>query len=1033
MLESTIDLLRNKLQIQMKEQVSNIMIDAIDVMNVSIEVETQSTENKSTSNEYYSSAYENMSSMDSQGIFGAYPLRENRNSSPSIFITGSDLLSLKSIPKNNYSKIFEYQLSPDIIDLYNKINMDKYLPRNKFLSVLSIKDLSGPNMDSFALQSNTLLQCDNILLLLHLNDHYGGILITKINSILLAPLVDNVKVTTEILYVGCPCDETSVYLEKVEEVILKLAELKRSYSSEQMFDMKSHISRIKLKSVENKLCPKFFSGESLLATSSKIMHFYQTKQTGDIVEFLNTNNFDLVGYHSYRIQIRLLVLNLALTYIKHFSEVVTFDSEVVIKLITAIEVSVADQKGVGICQPAKSIMDTLTDQGEVKAYGIVNGEFRLYLMNQNINYADSLVKVGLCLYDQYTRPEFLGTKIFRHITFSATKIGARFFMARCQLEEIKTGNREYILTCVAQTFCGLRRFFVYDKNVEQFSIFDESRMIRYKCDPTTEVSIDLDCFIHYLKSTGVFYVGNRKRNSDLEESTDGPDVLNDGDIDSDDMKAEGGRDPIRLKQYLSKLGLQGGSAQGRKSARNRKPIDLLTPEITKKSKHDKQKSEITTQGPTKIVSSMQSKVKNRSSKRKNVLKVLDNDSDESVHLLQPKQKSASLKKIGTASNIDVVKKSTVIDPPKAATGKKMKNVSLKNDTDSSQIDKESFNVSLVTPSSHSNEYDNNSNSGNYFEDFNTSSLIMPQLSNMNHHSCQNTISESAQIRLTNNNQNVPKHQAIVDWLLDNGFSTEAANMIWTKMQTVNVDNVTRLSIRLQAMPSLLDSLGLDFHDLVDLKVLLKCNHNPVDSREVPNTTDKHGSVKDELYLNDRITRDKPPLDPNINNAAFRSNHMSNNQRSMAQDMHTHVYERSSSHCKISARGAPTTQQHNNINNDPWNESSLWYQNRKRGYDSVEMNSYDNDYNSNKRHHPVHESRQYSYQDPTNYNYQQQTNTNFSTQSQSQIILNVENQFLNYRLRQSERERMMEMRKGDEEEFLRNQRTFQNDEACNTSE
>lgn len=109
-------------------------------------------------------------------------------------------------------------------------------------------------------------------------------------------------------------------------------------------------------------------------------------------------------------------------------------------------------------------------------------------------------------------------------------------------------------------------------------------------------------------------------------------------------------------------------------------------------------------------------------------------------------------------------------------------------------------------------------------------------------------------------------------------------------------------------------------------------------------------------------------------------------------MHTHVYERSSSHCKISARGAPTTQQHNNINNDPWNESSLWYQNRKRGYDSVEMNSYDNDYNSNKRHHPVHESRQYSYQDPTNYNYQQQTNTNFSTQSQSQIILNVENQF-----------------------------------------
>jgi hypothetical protein len=104
--------------------------------------------------------------------------------------------------------------------------MDKYLPRNIFSLVLSFKDLSGPNMDSLALQSNTLLQCRNILLLLHLNDHYGGILITKVDSILLAPLVDNMIVTTEIIYVDCQCDDTSVYLEKVEEVILKLAELK---------------------------------------------------------------------------------------------------------------------------------------------------------------------------------------------------------------------------------------------------------------------------------------------------------------------------------------------------------------------------------------------------------------------------------------------------------------------------------------------------------------------------------------------------------------------------------------------------------------------------------------------------------------------------------------------------------------------------------------------------------------------------------------------------------------------------------------
>jgi len=1006
MLETTIDLLRNKLQIQMKEQVSNIMMDAIDVMNSSIDVETQSIENKSTPNDFYSSAYEDViRSVDSQGIFGAYPLRENRNSSTPIFITGSDLLSLKSIPKNNYSKTFEYQLSPDIIHLYNKINMDKYLPRHKFSSVLSFKDLSGPNMDSLALQSNTLLQCSNILLLLHLNDHYGGILITKVDSILLAPLVDNMIVTTEIIYVGCQCDDTSVYLEKAEEVILKLAELKRSYSSEQMHDMKSHISKIKLKSVENKLCPKSYSGESFLATSSKIMHYYQTKQTGDIVEFLTTNNFDLDGYHSFRIQIRLLVLNLALTYIKHFSEAVTFDSEVVNKLITAIEVSVTDQKGVGICQPAKSIMETLTDQGEVKAYGIVNGEFRLYLMNQNINYPGSLVKPGLCLYDQYPRPEFEQIKIFRHITFSATKILSRFYMARCQLEEINTRNREYILTCVAQTYCGLRRFFVYDKNTGQFCIFTETKMNLYKCDPTTEASIDFDSFIHYLKSTGVLYVGNRKRNSDLEESKDGPDVLNDGDIDSDDMKAEGGRDPIRLKQYLSKLGLQAGSAQERKSTRNRKPIDLLTPEFTKKPKHDKQKSEISTQGPTNKVSSKQSKEKKRSYKRKNVLKVLDNDTDESEHTPQPKRESVPLKKIDTESNIDVVMKPTFIDPSKAATGKEMKNVSLKNDTDSSHRD------SLVTPLSHSDEYDVNSNSGNYFEDSNTSSsLTLPQLSNNNHKSVQNSISESVQTGLSYNNQNASKHQAIVDWLLDNGFSTEAANKICAKMQTVHVDNVTRLSIRLKAMPSFLDSLGLDSHDLVDLKVLLNCNHNPVESQDVSSITDKHGLVKDKLHLDGSTTKDKPPHDPNINYMA-------------RKDMHTHVYRSSSSNSGISDRSASTTQHHNNININPWTENSHWYQNRRRGNDSVGMNSFDNYNNSNQRHYPMHESRQYSYQDPTNYNFQQSNNANFSTQTQSQIILNVENHFLNLRLRQSERERMMEMQKKEEEEFLRNLRNY----------
>ena len=222
--------------------------------------------------------------------------------------------------------------------------------------------------------------------------------------------------------------------------------------------------------------------------------------------------------------------------------------------------------------------------------------------------------------------------------------------------------------------------------------------------------------------------------------------------------------------------------------------------------------------------------------------------------------------------------------------------------------------------------------------------------------------------------------------------------------------------------SFLDSLGLDSHDLVDLKVLLKCNHNPVESQDVSSTTDKHGSVKDKLHLDNSTTKDKPPLHPNINNAAYRVKHMSHNQYNIAQkDMHSHIYKSSSSNSEISARSAPTTQHHNYINNNPWTKNSPWHQNRRRGNDSVGMNSYDFYNNSNQQYYPMHETRQYSYQNPSYYNFQQPYNTNFSTQTQSQIILNVENQFLNLRLRQSERERTMEMRKSEEEEFLRNLR------------
>lgn len=568
---------------QMKEQVANIMNEAIDVMNTSIEFETNINEEKVIPDYNYNSAYaDTVHSIDHNDIFGAYPLKENKDSSSILFITGADLVSLKSVPNNDHSSQFDFHLSPNIVDMYNKINSDKYLSRIKYLSIVSIKDLSVTYEMSTIMQKSKPLMNNNIMLSMNDSNHYCGVLITDIDSLLLSPCIDTVKISTKFLYVGSACKNTALYMEKVVQFLLKLAVIKRVYSSEQIINLKSYLAGVKLECSDSELCSNVYSGEIFLAHSLSIMRFYQSKQVGDIAEFVKNLDYSTVGYHSFRIQLRLLILNIALAHMKHFNDLVSCDLKVLKQLTTAVQVSLNEQKTIGIMEPAKAIMDTLTDQGDVKAYGIVNGEFRVFYLNQNINYTDCLVKPGLSLYDQYPRPECERTKLHRYITFSATKIGERFYIARCQLIETKSGSRELVLMSVAQTFCGLRRFFVYDKHTENFMIFDESKIINYKCDPNTLVSIDYVGFIHYLKSTGVFYVGNKKRNSDLEESIDGPDMLNDGDFDSDDMKAEGGRDPERLQMYLSKHGMQLRSVQGKTSSRNRVTPIMFTPIVTKR-------------------------------------------------------------------------------------------------------------------------------------------------------------------------------------------------------------------------------------------------------------------------------------------------------------------------------------------------------------------------------------------------------------------------------------------------------------------
>lgn len=61
---------------QMKEQVANIMNDAIDVMNISIDIETNDNEEKDMPDNNYSSAYADIvHSINHNDIFGVYPLK----------------------------------------------------------------------------------------------------------------------------------------------------------------------------------------------------------------------------------------------------------------------------------------------------------------------------------------------------------------------------------------------------------------------------------------------------------------------------------------------------------------------------------------------------------------------------------------------------------------------------------------------------------------------------------------------------------------------------------------------------------------------------------------------------------------------------------------------------------------------------------------------------------------------------------------------------------------------------------------------
>lgn len=1005
----------------MKEQVANIMNDAIDVMNISIDIETNDNEEKDMPDYNYSSAYADIvHSISHNDIFGVYPLKENKESSSMFYITGADLVSLKSVPKNDHFSQHDFHLSPNIVDMYNEIHSNKYIPKSKTLSIVSIKDLSVTYENSTAMQNIKMTMNNNVMLSMNDSDHYCGVLITDIDSLLLSPCIDAVKITTKFLFVGSACKDTASYMEKVVDFLLKLAVTKRVYSSEQMSDLKSYLAGVKLESSNNRQCSNVYSGEIFLAHSMCIMRFYQSKQVGDIIEFLKKLDYSTVGYHSFRIQIRLLILNIALAHMKHFNDLVSCDLKVVSQMTTAVQVSLKEQQTIGIIEPAKAIMDTLTDQGEVKAYGIVNGEFRMFLKNQNIGYIDCIVKPGLSLYDQYPRPECERTKLHTYITFSATKIVERFYIARCQLIETKSGNRDLVLMTVAQTFCGIRRFFVYDKHTGNFMIFDENKIKSYSCDPNALVSIDYDGFIHYLKSTGVFYVGNKKRNSVLEESIDGPDLLNDGDFDSDDIKAEGGRDPQRLHMYLSNHGIQLRSDQGKKSSRTRVTPVVFTPIITKR--------------PKKVAAPRQSKSRGSHA-------ILDSAAavsgmDDSYQFTDKNGKS----KIKNKKQSSLPRFQPESQPMKRTRASKV-------------TDKKEFMQVIDDEENLNSEEKNDDNSGNFYsddfiynptdtvEDSNKHSLtknnqigLLPQLKNKiqvgsnsntsvetNSISTSTTISSGSNCNALNisaievndnklsNSEQIYKHMDIVEWLKYNGFSNNYANLIFAKMKDRNVDNLTRLTIRLKSMPNFLDTLGIDTDDVVDLKCLLNCvddsqmkKNDTLIIQKIPSVTSEasalntlptsNSSLKASICTStstkqeesQRVSSNKKY---SVTKASFRMNNQRENQENRIHHYAANNYGMNTYH-------------------HPWTNED--FQGKMQGYEAISHYNHmrqDNEHYSEHRYPSMRTNSNWIDIDRRDYNHE------FRQESdRTRILLKVENEFLNYRLRQ-------EIRRYEDENYL----------------
>jgi len=264
-----------------------------------------------------------------------------------------------------------------------------------------------------------------------------------------------------------------------------------------------------------------------------------------------------------------------------------------------------------------------------------------------------------------------------------------------------------------------------------------------------------------------------------------------------------------------------------------------------------------------------------------------------------------------------------------------------------------------------------------------------------------------------NSEQMYKHMDIVEWLRYNGFSNNYANLIFAKMKDRNVDNLTRLTIRLKSMPNFLDTLGIDTDDVVDLKCLLNCVDDSQMKKNDTMIIQKISSVTSEASALNTLPTSNSSLKASIctststkqeesqrvssnkkysvTKASFRMNNQRENQENRIHHYAANNYGMNTYH-------------------HPWTNQD--FQGKMQGYEAISHYNHmrqDNEHYSEHRYPSMRTNSNWIDIDRRDYNHE------FRQESdRTRILLKVENEFLDYRLRQ-------EIRRYEDENYLNKKR------------